>query len=126
QAQEAMTAIGKDLETQHPTTNYNMGVMLTPMLEAAVVTVRPILLALCGAVGFVLLIACANVANVLLARALGRSGEVAVRAALGAGRARLFRLFLSESLLLTLAGGTLGVLLTGWGIDALKLLGARM
>ncbi len=126
QARTAMGLIAKDLEQRYPATNTGMGVILTPMLEAAVGTVRPILVALFGAVGFVLLIACANVANVLLARALGRRSEVAVRAALGAGRSRLFRLFLTESLVLTAAGGALAALLTGWGIDSLKLLGARM
>jgi putative ABC transport system permease protein len=122
QARRAMSAIAKDLEKQYPTTNFNMDVMLTPMLDATVGNIRPVLLALFGAVGFVLMIACANVANVLLARALGRSGEVAVRAALGAGRMRLLRLFLAESLLLMIAGGALGALLAGWGVDAVKVL----
>jgi putative ABC transport system permease protein len=125
QARLAMTGIAKDLEKQYPSTNFRMGIMIRSVLDVTVGGVRQLLFTLFGAVSFVLLIACANVANLMLSRALGRGSEIAVRAALGAGRGRLLRLFIAEGVVLALAGGALGIALGGWAIDGLKIVGAR-
>jgi len=115
--------IAKQLEQQYPTYNTSWSVSLTPIREQIVGDVRPILLVLLAAVAFVLLIACANVANLLLARAASRGRELALRAALGATRTRLMRQLLTESVLLALCGGVVGIAFAYWGVELLKAFG---
>ncbi|HXN47653.1 MAG TPA: ABC transporter permease [Bryobacteraceae bacterium] len=118
QAQLEMTAIGARLADAYPKSNSKHGVNVAPLASVIVGNVRPTLMVLLGAVGFVLLIACANVANLLLARSAGRQKEIAIRSAIGAGRARVVRQLLTESVVLALAGGVAGLAIARWGTQA--------
>ena len=125
-ARSELNAVMRVIVREHPTEYSERTVIaMMPLRDYTVGKVRTALWILLGAVGMVLLIACANVAHLSLARASSRVKEMAVRAALGAGRARLVRQMLSESLLLAIAGGLAGVMLTWWGTHALTALGPK-
>jgi putative ABC transport system permease protein len=119
-ARTDVKALAERLATQYPATNARQSMMLEPALETLVGPLRPALLILLGAVALVLLIACANVANLLLARAASRQKEIAVRTAVGAARGRVVRQLLTESVLLALAGGALGLAVAAGGMSALR------
>ena len=119
QAGVELSAIAARLEQQYPNTQKGWSAIVRSLHEVAVGNVRPMLLILLGAVGLVLLVACANLANMHLARATVRAREIAVRTAIGAGRGRIVRQLLTESLVLAGVGGGLGLLIAYWGISAL-------
>jgi predicted permease len=118
QGEADLDRVMADLAVAYPETNKGHGASVSSLKGRIVGNIGPILWMLLGAVGFVLLIACVNVSNLLLARSTGRTREFAIRTALGAGRWRLLRQSLTESLLLALTGGTLGLIVAGWGTQA--------
>jgi predicted permease len=127
QARADMDSVAQQQAIEFPKSNGGMGITTIPLLQDLVGNRKPILLILLGAVGFVLLIACVNVANLLLARSTGRARELAIRLAMGATQGRIIRQLLTESILVALAGGALGLAIAAWGTAAmLKLLPAAM
>jgi putative ABC transport system permease protein len=119
QAQADLESVAAGLEQEYPKENFGVGLRLVPLRDAEVGNIRPYLILLLSAVAFVLLICCANVANLLLARGAVREREIAIRAALGAGRGTLLRAHLTESMVLGVAGGLLGIVFAFAGVRAL-------
>jgi putative ABC transport system permease protein len=119
QTQARATSLAQRLQAEHPDYNEGVGFAVQPLHDRVVGDLRPALLALLGGVAFVLLIACTNVANLLMARGSSRGRELAVRAALGASRARVVGQLLTESLMLASLGGLAGMLIAIWAVDAL-------
>ena len=118
QARADMDGMARSLAVAYPDTDKDQDIRVTPLKQVMVRDIRPFLLVLLAAVGFVLLIACVNVANLLLTRSTGRFREFAIRAALGASHGRIIRQLLTESVLLAMTGGALGLLLASWGTRA--------
>jgi putative ABC transport system permease protein len=126
QAQAQMDLVAERLAQQYPHSNKNIGIIVASLQNLLVKHIRTAFLVLHGAVACLLLIACANVSNLLLARSNARSQEIAVRSALGAHRVRIFQQMFTESLLLGLLGGGLGVVFAYWGLDGLKFFAPKM
>ena len=118
QARADMSEVSRNLAAAFPDDNKGVGASFIPLKQDMLGDVQPVLLVLLAAVVFVLLIACLNVASLLLARSTGRTREFAIRSALGAGQGRIIRQLLAESILLALAGGSLGLMLAAWGTQA--------
>src|SRR5205085_901954 len=118
-AKAELQVIAAQLAVQYPDPQKGWGIFMMPLQDYTVRDVKPVLYILLGTVGCVLLIACANLANLLLSRATARHREISIRAALGAGRGRLIRQLLTESVVLAICGGAAGVILAKWGLDAL-------
>jgi putative ABC transport system permease protein len=126
QAQAQMDQVAVQITRENPNTNVNKGVRIEPLHEMLVDSVRTAFLVLYGAVTVLLLVACVNVSNLLVAKASARSREIAIRQALGAGRVRLIRQLLTESVLLGIFGGILGLVLAFWSLDMLQLIAPRI
>jgi len=120
QAQANIDTISAALRQQYPDSNTNVGVKAIPLARAMVADARSALLMLCAMAGCVLLVACVNVVNLLLARSVSRQKEISIRTALGAGRWHIVKQLLSESLLLSAAGGVVGLMIATWALDSLK------
>jgi len=114
------------VERENPNSNVNKGVRIEPLHEMLIDSVRTAFLVLYGAVTVLLLVACVNVSNLLVAKASARSREIAIRQALGAGRGRLIRQLLTESILLGILGGILGLILAFWSLDMLQLIAPKI
>ncbi|MGH9970962.1 MAG: ABC transporter permease [Pyrinomonadaceae bacterium] len=125
-AQTETNVIAQRLEQEHPLTNKNQGADVVSITDEIVGGIRPTLLLVFGAVVFVLLVACANVANLLLARATVRYKEMTIRSAIGAVRSQLLRQLLTESLLLSLVGGALGLMFAMWGTGLVASFGDKI
>jgi putative ABC transport system permease protein len=126
QAQAQMDQVAMQVARENPNTNVNKGVIIEPLHEMLIDSVRTAFLVLYGAVTVLLLVACVNVSNLLVAKASARSREIAIRQALGAGRVRLMRQLLTESILLGILGGILGLVLAFWSLDMLQLIAPRI
>jgi putative ABC transport system permease protein len=118
-AEAELGALARQLELEYPEAHAGLSTEIVPLDEVIVGPVRPALILLLGAVGFVLLVACANLATLLLSRAVARQKEIAIRTALGAGKGRIARFLLTESLMLSLAGGIVGLALGYWAVTLL-------
>lgn len=126
QAQAQMDHVAEQVAKENPNSNVNKGVRIEPLHEMLVNSVRTAFLVLYGAVTVLLLVACVNVSNLLVAKASARSREIAIRQALGAGRIRLIRQLLTESVLLGIFGGILGLILAFWSLNMLQLIAPRI